>query len=75
MGETIGGTCLGSGSGKALPMYPVHTSGKKVTDVTFAVRSGEIEHLFENGLRFFIEGDVGPYESYRLFDGQRELVV
>jgi len=56
-------------------MYPVHTSGKKVTDVTFAVRSGEIEHLFENGLRFFIEGDVGPYESYRLFDGQRELVV
>lgn len=49
--------------------------GKKITDVSFTVRSGDIELVLENGHRLLIEGDTGPYESYRLFDGQKELVI
>lgn len=49
--------------------------GKKITDVSFTARNGDIEFTLENGHKLLIEGDIGPYESYRLFDGQRELIV
>ena len=49
--------------------------GKKVTDVSFTARSGDIELALENGHKLLIEGDTGPYESYRLFDGQKEMIV
>lgn len=49
--------------------------GKKVVDVSFTAKSGDIEFELENGLKLRLEGECGPYESYRLFDGQKELVV
>jgi hypothetical protein len=49
--------------------------GKKIANVSFTARSGDIEMVLDNGLRLYLEGESGPYESYRLFDGQRELIV
>ena len=49
--------------------------GRKVVDVSFTAKIGDIEFELENGLRLRLEGECGPYESYRLFDGQKELVV
>ena len=49
--------------------------GKKVIGVSFTAQSGDIELTAENGFKLFIDGNVGPYEAYRLFDGQKEIVV
>jgi hypothetical protein len=49
--------------------------GKKITDVSFIARNGDIELVLDNGYKLLIEGDTGPYESYRLFDGQGEIIV
>jgi hypothetical protein len=49
--------------------------GEKIVDVSFTAQSGDIELALENGHKLLIEGDTGPYESYRLFDGQKELIV
>jgi hypothetical protein len=49
--------------------------GKKTVDVSFSPKSGNIEIFLENGTRLQIDGDIGPYESYRLFDGRNETIV
>lgn len=49
--------------------------GREVHAVTFSSKSGDLEVMFEGVYSLFIKGDIGPYESYRLFDGQRELIV
>lgn len=66
---------------EAVSAFPISQSlllrviGKKVTSVSFTAQNGDIELELENGNRLLIEGDTGPYESYRLFDGKRELIV
>lgn len=49
--------------------------GKKITNVSFVRRNGDIELTLEDGYKLFLEGDIGPYESYRFFDGQKEIIV
>lgn len=49
--------------------------GKKTLDVLFTPSSGNIEIKFEDTMRLLIDGEVGPYESYRLFDGRNEIIV
>ena len=66
---------------EAVSAFPVSQSllplliGKKIVDVSFTAQNGDIELRFDNEHQLFVEGDTGPYESYRLFDGQRELIV
>ena len=66
---------------EAVSAFPISQSallqliGKKVIGVSFTARSGDIEFSLESELKLFIEGDTGPYESYRLFDGQKEIIV
>lgn len=49
--------------------------GKKIVEISFSSKSGDIKLLLENKMNLFIQGDTGPYESYRLFDGQNETIV
>jgi hypothetical protein len=49
--------------------------GKRTIDVSFSSKSGNIEISLENAMRLQIDGDTGPYESYRLFDGRNETIV
>lgn len=49
--------------------------GRRITGVSFTARSGDIEFMLDSGHKLLIEGDAGPYESYRLFDGQKQLIV
>jgi hypothetical protein len=49
--------------------------GAKIIGVTFTAKSGDIEFTLESGHRLLIDGGVGPYESYKLFDGQKEVIV
>jgi len=66
---------------EAVSAFPIAQSsllqliGKKIIDVSFTAQSGDIELALENEHKLLIDGDVGPYESYRLFDGEREIVV
>ena len=66
---------------EAVSAFPISQSsllqliGKKITDVSFTAQSGDIELSLENEHKLLIEGDTGPYESYRLFDGLNELIV
>lgn len=66
---------------EAVSAFPISQSslpqliGKKIISVSFTAQSGDIELTLENSHRLLIEGDVGPYESYRLFDGQKQLIV
>ena len=48
---------------------------KTVVDVSFEIDSGDITITFEDNLKLFIEGNIGPYESYRLCDGENEILV
>lgn len=49
--------------------------GKKVIDIGFTAQNGDIEITTEGGLKLFVHGDSGPYESYRLFDGKSETII
>jgi hypothetical protein len=66
---------------EAVSGFPVSQSalpqviGKKVVSVDFNAPSGDLNIALEGGLSLFVEGDTGPYESYRLFDGSKEVVV
>ena len=48
---------------------------KKVMNVSFTLQNGDINLSLESELKLFIDGDNGPYESYRLFDGKIEIIV
>ena len=66
---------------EAVSTFPVARSslpqmiGRQIVDVSFSSTTGDIEMLMESGLRLRIDGDHGPYESYRLFDGIKETIV
>lgn len=66
---------------EAIAAFPIAQSalvqviGKKIVEVSFTRQSGDIEIILEGGYKLLIDGETGPYESYRLFDGQKELIV
>ncbi len=66
---------------EAVTAFPIGQSsllqliGRRISDVSFTARSGDIEVALDSGHKLLIEGDTGPYESYRLFDGKSELIV
>jgi len=49
--------------------------GTRTIEVSFSPESGNLEIGLENGMCMQIEGDVGPYEAYRLFDGRNQTIV
>jgi len=53
----------------------VQLSGKRIIDVSFSPESGDIELRFEDRMTLFIQGDIGPYESYHLYDGPNRTIV
>lgn len=48
--------------------------GVRVVDVATSA-AGDMEIRFDGGLALRLTGDSGPYESYRIFDGVREVIV
>jgi hypothetical protein len=52
----------------------LQTLGQKITAVNFTT-DGDLELILSEKNRIFIIGDNGAYESYRIFDGQKETIV
>lgn len=48
---------------------------RKIVDVSFVALSGDIQLRFESGHALRVVGDIGPYESYILFDGVKQIIV
>jgi len=53
----------------------LHLIEKTVIDVSFEIESGDITLVFTDNFKLLINGDTGPYESYRLCDGENEILV
>lgn len=52
----------------------LQTLGQKITAVNFKA-DGDLELILNKKNRIFIIGDNGAYESYRIFDGQKETII
>ena len=71
----------GNSALEAVDAFPISQSlllqliQKKIVTVSFLPQNGNAEIVFESGHRLLIDGDIGPYESYRIFDGKNEIVV
>jgi hypothetical protein len=52
----------------------LQTLGQKITAVNFTT-DGDLELVLSKKNRIFIMGDNGAYESYRIFDGQKETII
>jgi len=49
--------------------------GRTATRADCDLETGDIRIDMEGGLEIVISGNSGPYESYRLYDGQKETIV
>lgn len=52
----------------------LQTIGQKIIAVNFTM-DGNFELVLNKNNRLFIIGDNGAYESYRIFDGQKETII
>jgi hypothetical protein len=52
----------------------IHAIGQKVVK-TECSQTGDIQLWLSEGDQLLIRADNGPYESYRIYDGKREIIV
>ena len=50
-------------------------TGAVVREMEFDRATGDIRLRFEEGSALIVQGDSGPYESYRLSNGTEDIIV